>query len=313
MDARDCYTIIVVTVYPTPDLLNSPLIKSQCNNQNTNINLTSNVTGTLFTWSCTPSSGNITGWANNVSTPAGTISQTLVNSGFLTESVTYKIIPVANGCTGAQVNYVVTVFPTPDLSNIPAAKTQCDNVATNILLTSNVATTQFTWTCTASSLNVTGWSNNVLPTNTLNQTLDNTGFNIETVTYHITPTANGCNGPVTDYVVTVNPTPNLSNTPLSKLQCDNLPIGLTLTSNVAGTLFTWTCTPSSANITGSSNNPVPTNLLNQTLDNTGFNTESVTYHITPAAKACTGSVTDFTVTVLPHSGLIEFTCLKITV
>jgi uncharacterized protein (TIGR02145 family) len=292
----------VVTVNPTPDISNSPLAKSQCDNQNTNIILTSNVAGTLFTWNCVPSSGNITGWANNA-VPAGSIGQTLDNTGFLTETVTYKLTPVANGCNGTMADYTVTVFPTPNLSNSPAAQTQCDNVATNIILTSNVAATQFTWTCTPSSGNITGWSNNAVPSIALNQTLDNTGFNIETVTYHITPTANGCNGTVTDFVVTVNPTPDLSNLPLSKSQCDNLPTGITLTSNVAGTQFTWTCSPSSANITGFSNNGVPTTTLNQTLDNTGFTTESVVYHISPGANACTGSVTDFTVNVFPSPDL----------
>ena len=152
---------------------------------------------------------------------------------------------------GAVTNYVVTVFPTPTLTNSPASKSQCDNVATSVTLTSSVAGTLFTWTATPSSANITGWSDNpVRNVTTLNQTLDNTGFNTETVTYHIVPSANGCPGTLKDFVVTVNPTPNLSNLPLSKTQCDNLPTNIPLTSNVAGTLFTWTCTRSSGNITG---------------------------------------------------------------
>jgi uncharacterized protein (TIGR02145 family) len=292
----------VVSVVLTTDLSNSPPAKSQCNNQNTNITLTSSVMGTTFTWTCTPSSGNITGWANNA-LPTTLLAQTLVNSGFNIETVTYHIIPSVSGCPGTPADYIVTVFPTPNISNSPLSKFQCDNLATNITLTSNVIGTQFTWTCTPSSGNITGWANNAVPTTSLNQTLDNTGFNIETVTYHITPAANGCNGNVADYVVTIYPTPNLSNTPASKSQCDNLPTGITLTSNVVGTLFTWTCTASSGNITGWANNAVPTTTLNQTLDNTGFNIETVTYHLTPAANGCNGPVTDYTVTVYPTPNL----------
>ena len=208
------------------------------------------------------------------------------------------------------VNYTVTVFPTATLTNAPASKTQCDNLPTGITLTSAVAGTLFTWTATPSSANITGWADNAVPTTTLNQTLDNTGFNIETVTYHITPSANGCPGTMKDYVVTVNPTPDLSNAPLTKTQCDNVATNIPLISNVAGTLFTWTCTPSSANITGWANNAVASNLLNQTLDNTGFNTESVTYHITPIANGCNGAVTDYIVTVYPNPNLSNAPLIK---
>ena len=271
--------------------------KSQCDNLPTNITLTSNIAGTLFTWTCTPSSASITGWANNA-VPTGLLNQTLDNTGFNIETVTYHVMPTANGCNGAMTDYTVTVFPTPNLSNVPLSKSQCDNLPTGINLTSNVAGTLFTWTCTPSSGSISGWANNALPTTTLNQTLDNTGFNIETVTYHITPSANGCNGASTDYTVTIFPTPDLSNAPAAKQICNNSSPNVILTSNVSGTLFTWTCTPSSGNITGWANNAVPTALLNQTLTNSGLNIETVIYHMTPAANGCTGPVTDFAVTIV---------------
>ena len=288
----------VVTVYPVPNVSNVPLSKSQCNNQATGINLTSGVAGTLFTWTCIPSSANISGYAANF-VPTTIINQTLVNSAFGIETVTYRITPTANGCNGPVTSYVVTVYPTPNLSNIPLSKSQCNNLATGVTLTSSVAGTTFTWTCLPSSANITGWANNAVGTTSLNQTLVNTGFSTETVTYQITPRANGCDGPVTNYVVTVYPTPNLSNSPANKSQCNNLATGVTLTSNVAGTSFTWTCTPSSANITGWANNAVPTTLLNQTLANSGNVTENVIYRCTPVANGCTGPVTNYTVFVYP--------------
>ena len=104
------------------------------------------------------------------------------------------------------------------------------------------------------SPNVSGFSNGTNPL--IAQTLINTGFAIETITYHITPTANCCNGPAADYVVTVFPVPDLSNNPPSEQICNNQNTNLTLTSDVAGTLFTWTCTPSSGNVTGYSDNNI---------------------------------------------------------
>ena len=261
-----------------------------------------NIAGTLFTWTCTPSGPSITGYANNA-VQDDSINQVLINTSFVQQTVTYNITPDYFGCSGPVSGYLVKVYPTPDLSNTPASRSQCDNLPTNVILTSNVVGTQFTWTCTPSSANITGWANNAVLTTTLNQTLDNTGSNIEWVTYHVTPAANGCNGPVTDYVVTVYPTPNLSNSPASKSQCDNVATNIILTSNIAGTLFTWTCVPSSANITGWSNNAVPTTTLNQTLDNTGFNTERVTYQVAPSANGCSGPVADYVVTVYPTPDL----------
>ena len=295
-------TNYTVTVYPTPNLSTSPLSKSQCDNQNTNILLTSNITGTLFTWTCTTSSGNITGWSDN-SVPTLALDQTLDNTGFTTEWVTYHVTPAANGCTGTPTSYTVTVFPTPDLSNAPLSQSQCDNLPTNITLSSNVTGTLFTWSCVPSSANITGWAANVLPATLLNQTLDNTGSNTEWVTYQVTPAANGCNGTITDFTVTVYPTATVTNSPLSKNQCDNQNTNIPLTSDVAGTLFTWTCTASSGNITGWSDNSVPTLTLDQILDNTGFNTEWVTYQLTPAANGCTGTTASYTVTVFPTPDL----------
>ena len=242
--------------------------------------MTSNVTGTSFTWTASGSSGQVSGFTDNP-IPTVTLDQTLFNTGNIIETVTYHITPNANSCSGTLKDYIVKVAPVPDLRNNPAAKSQCNNTPTNIELTSNVTGTQFTWTASGSSALVTGFSDNLTPTTTLNQTLINSGYNIETVTYHLTPHANGCDGPVTDYTVTVYPTPDLSNTPENQQQCNDQLTNITLTSNVTGTSFTWTCIPSSANISGYANSIAPTSLINQTLHNSGYNIEMVTYKDTP--------------------------------
>ena len=295
-------TSFMITVNPTPGLSNSPPSKQICNNTSANVALTSNVTGTLFTWTCTPSSVNLSGFYNN-STPSGLLDQTLVNSGFTIETVTYHITPHANGCEGPVTDFVVTVYPSPNLSNTPPSKQICTNTQTNVSLSSAVSGTLFKWTATGSSLFVNGYSDNPIPATAIDQVLVNSGFNNETVTYHVTPLANGCNGPVTDYVVTVYPAPDLSNNPLNKTQCNNTTTNITLTSNVGGTLFTWTCLPSSVNLSGFYNNATPSGLLVQLLVNSGYNIETVTYHITPRANGCDGPVTDYVVTVYPTPDL----------
>jgi len=258
------------------------------------------VINTLFSWSASGSSGSISGFSNSL-VPGTLINQALVNTSFTDQTVIYLITPHANGCDGITYTFVVTVHPQPNLSNTPLNKQQCNNLPTNITLTSNVTGTLFTWTATGSSASVTGFSDNAIPTVTLNQTLVNSGYNIETVTYHITPNANNCAGTGYDYMVTVYPTPDLSNAPASKQICTNTATGITLISNVASTLFTWTATGSSGFITGYSNNTVPSTSLNQTLVNSGYNIETVTYSITPFANGCAGQVTDYIVTVYPFA------------
>jgi uncharacterized protein (TIGR02145 family) len=283
-----------VTVYPTPDLTNSPLFKSICSNNPTNLNLTSNVAGAQFTWTCTPSSASITGWADNA-VPSVILNQTLLNSGTATESVIYHITPGANGCPGTMVNYTVTVFPTPDLSNSPLSQAQCNNINTSLTLTSLVPGTTFSWTCTPSSVNVTGFSPGA--GNSINHTLVNTGFSIENVIYHITPSGNGCNGTISDYTVTVFPVADVLTTPPAQTFCSGGSTGIGLGSNVAGTTFTWNATGSSPNITGFAAGGGP--LIQQILINSGFNTEWVTYTITPLANGCTGTMNSAVATVNP--------------
>ena len=49
-------TSLMITVNPTPHLTNNPLLESLCSNTSTNIALTSDVPGALFTWTATGSS-----------------------------------------------------------------------------------------------------------------------------------------------------------------------------------------------------------------------------------------------------------------
>ncbi|MBL7137421.1 MAG: hypothetical protein ISS17_01430, partial [Bacteroidales bacterium] len=288
----------VVTVFPVPDMSNDPPDTAICNGEPTGVTLTSNVSGTLFTWSATGSSANVTGFSDNA-IPTDILDQTLMNTGDDIETVTYTITPSANGCDGADTSFVVTVYPVPDLSTTPLAKEICNNNNTDITLTSNVTGTLFTWTAYGSSANITGYNDNTNPATLIDDNLINLGDVNETVTYRIVPHANGCAGDTSDYVVTVVPSPYLTNNPLDSSICNGQPTGLSLQSNVAGTQFSWTCTPSSSNVTGYSNSMVPDTLIDQVLFNSGFDNETVTYHITPENSGCPGSVTDYTFTVFP--------------
>ncbi len=292
----------MIHVDSLPTITNTSLRQRICNNTHTNISLVSTVSNTLYTWTTTVSSPAISGYSSNAVTPGLFSNQTLTNSGNKPDSVTYHFIPHSSQCTGPVVDFVVTVCPVPMLLTSPLLKTICDSLNTNIVLTSNVDSTRFTWTCTANpGNNLSGYSNYTTSPGILNisQVIYNSGYNIDTVHYHITGNAYGCNGPVYDYRVAILPLPDLTTTPLNKSICSQIFTNIPLTSHVPGTQFTWTCTASGPGITGWSNNAVPSVFLNQQLFNSNTIPGTVTYHITPHANGCDGHVYHYVVTVKP--------------
>jgi len=286
----------VVTVNPLPDVQINSTTPSICSGQTTNILLSSTVPSAVFNWTATPSSPNLSGFSP---TGSGDILETISNSGFTTETVTYSITPTVNGCTpSSPTNYIVTVYPTPDLSTTPLLSSVCNGQVLNLPLQSNVSGTTFTWSCTQTSGNVTGWSANPGPgTTTINQILDLTGVVKDSVYYHLTPEANGCNGSVYDYKVIVNPVPQLTVSPMSSSICSEELTNIQLTATCAGTSFNWTATQGVGTITGFSDGTG--DLIAQQLTNNLFTDGSVVYSIIPSTSSCTGLAADYTQWVKP--------------
>jgi len=284
----------LLIVNPKPGLTITPSSLQICSGTTTALSLTSNVSGTTFTWTATGSSGNVTGFSGGT---GAAIAQTLSNSGTSIETVTYLVTALANSCTSDVGHVVVTVYPVPIINPPAGPIVSCSGTLVTILLTSLVSNTDYTWTATASSPDISGFSDG--SGHIISQTLINSGIIPGTVTYHATPFANGCNGNILDISVTVKPVPNLSNTPASQSQCNNQQTNITLQSAVSNTLFTWSASGSSGFITGYSDNATPAATLNHTLVNSGSAIETVTYHITPHANGCDGAVTDYAVTVYP--------------
>ena len=116
------------------------------------------------------------------------------------------------------------------------------------------------------------------------------------LTFHVTTTlADPCTS--IDAFTTINITPQvLVTSPANLSTCRNLPLNYTITSNVPGTLFSWTATGSAtaggfqSSGTGSSINDVLTN-SNPQID------AQVVYTITPVNGNCSGTPFQLTVTI----------------
>lgn len=286
--------VVTVTVNPIPAVLNNPPFKTICSGENTNIALSSDVTGATFNYTASVTSGTITGFtasANGVTS----INQVLTNTGAAAGVVRYVITPVANGCPGAPLNYDVTVNPTPVVTNNPLNKAICSGDNTSITLTSNVAGTTFDYTASVTAGTVTGFTATATGVTAISDVLSNTTTSAGTVTYVITPVANGCPGTPVNYLVTVNPIPSIAALPnITACSNDAVP-AVTLTSTPAGATFTWTNSNTAIGLAANGTGNVPA----FTATNTTASGITGVVSVTPTLNGCTGAAVTYTITVNP--------------
>ncbi|TRZ74861.1 MAG: hypothetical protein D4R97_03450, partial [Bacteroidetes bacterium] len=235
------------------------------------------------------------------STTDNSVTVTWNTAGIQTVSVNYSM---ALGCTATSPTVqTVTVKPRPAVTNA-ANFTICSNGTTNIVLIASLPGTTFSWTATGSSGSVSGFSASGGPV--ISQTLINSGFNIETVDYAVTPSLNGCDGTVAHYIVTVDPVADAYFNPNGQTICSGGTSSISILSHVAGATFTWNGVGSSGNISGYG--PGATSSISQTLTNIGTGTETVTYTISPSFNSCPGTPNSVVVTVNPLPSVTYTIC-----
>jgi hypothetical protein len=239
---------VTATVKPVPVITNPVASYSQqiCSAEALNFIPTSTIGGTTFTWA-SAISGPISA-ASVTASGSGNITDSPVNTGNITGTVTYTITPNFNGCNGSPVNLVVTVKPSPSASASNTTICSSETVAININAgPKNVAGTTFSWTASATA-NVVGWSNG--SGGLINQTLSTTNASIGTVTYTITPSANACNGPATIITVSVNPVATV-NAGANFAVCEPVSIPVSGTIGGSATGATWSILSGSGTISAS--------------------------------------------------------------
>ncbi|HNU21807.1 MAG TPA: PKD domain-containing protein [Bacteroidales bacterium] len=226
--------------------------------------------------------------------------------------VTYTITPTGSAptfCVGTPVDVDVTVYPLPQITNPPLEQTICAGEATTpINLTFNIAGSNANWTATTVpygiSLTPMSGSGTTIPAITIYS------INIDPVDVVFTITPSGpnpldCPGPSTTFTVTVDPSPTVTNSPLSQEICSGAATEpVTLLPNVPGTNFTWVATPNPSTLTGYE--PSGTNIIPaQTIINPENEAGTVTYHIIPSGVlgSCAASPRDYIITVYPVPGI----------
>jgi hypothetical protein len=305
-------TNFVVTVRPVPTA--SALPQSICSGQATGVAITNPnaVSGTTFTW--TAAATNVSGAASGA---GNFISQVLNSTDGLTNGiVTYTITPSANGCTGPTFDVVVTVRPTPVMTNSAPSLSQqiCSAESLNFIPTSTIGGTTFNWTSSIAGPIVSG-SVTASGSGPITDAPQNNGNVSGTVSYTIIPTVGSCPGTPVTLVVTVRPLPSATASNITICSGENALISiLPSPQNVAGTTFSWTAAPS-GNVTGAADGNGST--ISQTLSTTNAAVGTVVYTITPSANGCAGPVMLVTVTVNPiatvNAGVDFAVCEPVTI
>ena len=221
-----------------------------------------------------------------------------------TANQTYTIEGFDGKCKGKNTITVV-VKDLPIVTNVSSSQGVCSGLNSVLVpWNSSMTSTAFSWVLKSNPGGVTGIAANTtgdLPSmNLINPTAIN-----QDVTFSVTPTSNGCPGPVFDYTITVKPKPVLSLSPLTTSTICGGKVFLvpTFTATVSGSDFKWnllTPNPVPSNISGVTSGHNGTGQMsNLTIGNSGASPVDFKYQVTPIANSCEGSPLDFSFTVNP--------------
>lgn len=266
-----------VTTKPVPVASVTPTDTLICSGEVAPLSVTSNLSGTAFDWVATPN--NVSGAIN---ASGNSISHTLHTGTPSNGSVTYTITPSLNGCTGTDVQSVVTVEALPVIAVSPAPATICNG--DSVTITATGANT-YTWS-PATGLNTT--SGNVInasPTSTQNYTVTGTSNN-------------GCVN-TSQTSVTVNPVPQITLNHQTESLCTGETTSFQISATPSGASISWTAT--ATNITGAANGNGGS--ISQALTTSG-NGGTVVYTITATLNGCE-STTTASVNVHPTTHLTD--------
>ncbi|CAN1553115.1 Secretion system C-terminal sorting domain [Flavobacteriaceae bacterium] len=194
---------IQITVNPIPVVTASSSHQTICSGNTANINLSSSVVGTTFSW--TADEYNVVGASSGT---GSSIAQTLITLGNSRGSVTYTITPSNNGCLGVPTIATVAVNPFPTVT-VPLNATYSNNA---IVPASDFGSTSqgesFYWT--NDNINIGLAANG--SGNITSFTARNTTNAPITANITVTPSSvNGCIGNPSTYSITVLPTTTIGN------------------------------------------------------------------------------------------------------
>ena len=207
-----------------------------------------------------------------------------------TTTTTYTVTNPSNVCaTPASVTVVVN--PTPVITSALSNQVVCSSdVIAAQSLTSDVTGTTFTWTNSNTSIGLAASGTGSVPSFTAT---NNTSAPI-TATITVTPTSPTlCVGTVASYTITVNPTPTVASTSSQSLCAGSSTSAVSFTGSITGTTYNWTNTNPLIGLAASGTGDI----ASFTATNSSNANISGTITVTPVANGCSGSSSNFTISV----------------
>ena len=201
--------------------------------------------------------------------------------------------PFGPGLNG--IGILISNTVATQITNTTVTFSLCSGDMTNIFLQTSLSPATFSYTASATSPLLSGYSANTL--NPIQQTLTSTGLTPDSVIYRVVPYVSPCYGDTANFYVIVNPIPQVTNTTTNFTQCSEATTNIVLQSNIPTASFFWTASGSSPDVTGYSADVGP--VISQTLVNSGASPQTVTYTVGDSIYGCTGLPKLFTVTVNP--------------
>ena len=298
---------VSVTVNPKPFV--SPQVVTICDGQSFSVlpvNGSGNniPAGTTYTWGTPAMTDPAMGGQSG--TDATEIGGTLNNTTNTVQTATYTVTPKwvsgTDTCTGSAFTVTVTVNPEPALNNL--SQSACSGIAFNISPVNGTdgvipAGTLYTWAAPTVQPGISGLAAGTNSTD-ISGTLTNTNAVPATVTYTVTPVANGCTGTPFNVTVMVAPTPTVAALNNQTVCNQSNTTAITFTGNVANTVFNWTNNTPSIGLAASGTGDI----ASFTAINTGTNPVMATIMVTPEINGCFGAAQTFTITVNPAPSVV---------
>ena len=247
---------------------------------------------TKYSWTVTTDNANVGG--KSAGTDQDAFAQTLTNATATAQTVVYTVTPKSGDCIGDKFTVTVTVNPKPAIANKTYTICSGDQF-TYATEAGDVVPTgiKYTWTV-VDDANIEGESVQNTATETMSQTLTNNSATAQTVTYTVTPEADGSVGDKFTVTVTVNPKAKITDKPYTICTGESFTLDVTGDRVPTGTTYTW-IVAANANVSGQSTQASATSTMTQTLTNKTNVAQNVVYTVTPKSGDCVGD--DFTVTV----------------
>ena len=303
---------VTVSLGQTPIITNTTTSQTMCSaSASTEFTTVSDVAGTTFSWIATENS-NLSGYTAS-GTTAAIPAQTITNNTNTDQDLVYTITPIANGCAGTPFDYTITVNPKPIIAD--KDETICSTETFTITPIDDSPTeivpsgTTYDWGIPVSSPvgAITGGSAAVNQTS-ISQTLTNTTGEPATLTYTVTPDANGCKGDGFDVVITVNPNGQV-NAIADQTLCNGdstLAVSFATTNTGDGTTtYNWTNDNTAIGLASSGTGDISSFTATSSAVAPIVGNITVTPVYTYNDVSCTGTAETFSITVNP-SPLVNF-------